>query len=151
MSDKRIASIAMTHGNTHRGKMFIDATVVGNLLAGAEVSDTAGREPGDLRLPALIEPFAEVGKVDWNHMHSVGSELPGANWEYPQARSERRREIEAEHELSTRGLPWTMGHHPRVPEAIRSSIAKYRLTKNKFAENGRAGLGCSTFAKPGGW
>jgi hypothetical protein len=41
---RRILSITMLSGETYRGKMFIDATYVGDLMAAAGVSYTVGRE-----------------------------------------------------------------------------------------------------------
>ncbi len=94
-------------------------------------------EAGDDRLPALIEPLAGPGsKVDWNNMHAVGSDLPGANWDYPEASYERRREIEHEHEIYIRGFLWTLAHSPRVPEAIRRKVSAYGLSKDEFTDNG---------------
>ena len=94
-------------------------------------------EAGDDRLPALIEPLAGTGsKVDWNNMHAVGSDLPGANWDYPEGSYERRREIEREHETYIRGFLWTLSHNPRVPEAIRQKVAAYGLSKDEFTDNG---------------
>lgn len=43
-SDKTIRSISMESGETYLGKMFIDATYEGDLLAAAGVSYTVGRE-----------------------------------------------------------------------------------------------------------
>jgi hypothetical protein len=242
MNGRRIESITTLSGKTYRGKMFIDATYVGDLMAAAGVSYTVGREPesqygeslagvrrgdtkprvhyrqgdkdhfikdvdpyvksgdptsgllpyvfriegltngqgdkkiqafnyrvclttdpklripiekpagyreldhelllrnfdaGDSRLPALIEPLAGPrSKVDWNNMHAVGSDLPGANWEYPEASYEHRREIEKEHETYIRGFLWTMANNPRVPEAIRKKTAAYGLPKDEFTDNG---------------
>ncbi len=242
MDGRRITSITTLSGKTYHGRMFIDATYVGDLMAAAGVSYTVGREPesqygenlagvrrgdtkprahytqgdkdhfvkevdpylkpgepasgllphihpgtgitngqgdrkiqaynyrvclttnpgnripinkpegyreiehelllrnfeaGDLRFPALVEPLAGKGqKVDWNNMHAVGSDLPGANWEYPEAGYERRREIEKSHEAYIRGFLWTMANHPRVPEAIRKRTASYGLPKDEFADNG---------------
>jgi hypothetical protein len=94
-------------------------------------------EAGDLRMPALIEPLAGKGqKVDWNNMHAIGSDFPGANWEYPEASYARRREIEMEHEAYIRGFLWTMANSPRVPEAIRQRTAAYGLPKDEFTDNG---------------
>lgn len=45
MNGKRIESITTLSGKTYRGKMFIDATYVGDLMAAAGVSYTVGREP----------------------------------------------------------------------------------------------------------
>ena len=242
MAGQRIAAITTLSGKTFRGRMFIDATYVGDLLAAAGVTYTVGREPesqygedmagvrrgdtqprvhytqrdkdhfikdvdpyvkagdpssgllpyvfrieglangqgdrkiqgynyrvclttdptlripiekpagyhaidhelllrnfeaGDDRLPALIEPLAGKGaKVDWNNMHAVGSDLPGANWDYPEASYARRREIEQEHETYIRGFLWTLSHSPRVPAAIRQKVSAYGLAKDEFTDNG---------------
>ena len=242
MDGKRITAITTLAGQTYRGRMFIDATYVGDLMAAAGVTYTVGREAelqygenmagvrrgdtqprvhytqrdkdhfikdvdpsvkrgdaasgllpyvfrgdglangqgdrkiqaynyrvclttdpalriplekpagyreidhelllrnfdaGDDRLPALVEPLAGRGaKVDWNNMHAIGSDLPGANWAYPEASYERRREIEREHETYIRGFLWTLGHNPRVPAAIRQKVAAYGLSKDEFTDNG---------------
>ncbi len=242
MNGKRIESITTLSGKTYQGKMFIDATYVGDLMAAAGVSYTVGREPesqygenlagvrrgdtkprvhytqgdkdhyikdvdpfikpgdpssgllpsmnrvegltngqgdrkiqaynyrvclttdpalripidkpagyheldhelllrnfdaGDTRLPALIEPLAGSGsKVDWNNMHAIGSDHPGANWEYPEASYEKRREIEKEHETYIRGFLWTLSNNERVPEAIRKRASTYGLPKDEFTNNG---------------
>lgn len=94
-------------------------------------------DAGDHRLPALIEPLAGAGsKVDWNHKNAVGSNYPGANWEYPEASYEKRREIERDHETYIRGLLWTLANHQRVPEAIRSEVSAYGLPTDEFPDNG---------------
>ncbi len=241
MEGKRITAITTLSGKTYHGKMFIDATYVGDLMAAAGVTHTVGREPesqygeslagvrrgdtkprvhyrqgdkdhfvkevdayvkpgdpasgllphihhiedikngqgdkkiqaynyrvclttdpanripiekpagyreidhelllrnfdaGDMRLPALIEPLADGKKVDWNNMHAVGSDYPGANWEYPEASYERRHEIEKTHETYIRGFLWTMSNNPRVPEKIRTPTATYGLPKDEFTDNG---------------
>jgi hypothetical protein len=242
MEGKRIQSITMLSGKRFHGKMFIDATYVGDLMAAAGVTYSVGREPesqygedlagvrrgdtnprvhytqkdkdhfvkevdpylqpgdpssgllphihqieglqngqgdkkiqaynyrvclttdpqnriplvkpagyreldhelllrnfeaGDMRLPALVEPLAGTGKkVDWNNMHAVGSDYAGANWDYPEASYERRREIEKEHETYIRGFLWTMANNPRVPEELRKKTAAYGLPKDEFIDNG---------------
>lgn len=242
MDGKRITAITTLSGKTYRGKMFIDATYVGDLMAAAGVTFTVGREPesqygedvagvrrgdtnprvhygqkdkdhftaqvdpyvkagdassgllphivdgkgfvngqgdrriqaynyrvcltsnpanripiekpegyreidhelllrnfdaGDPRLPALVEPLAGEGlKVDWNNMHAVGSDYVGANYEYPEASYERRREIERAHETYIRGFLWTMSNSPRVPQEIRDRTASYGLPKDEFTDNG---------------
>lgn len=242
MDGKRIKSITTLSGKTYHGRMFIDATYVGDMMAAAGVTYTVGREPesqygedmagvrrgdtnprvhygqkdkdhfikevdpyikpgdpasgllphinnipdlkngqgdkkiqaynyrvcltsdpanriplekpagyreidhelllrnfdaGDPRLPALVEPLAGPGKkVDWNNMHAVGSDYVGANYEYPEASYERRREIEKEHETYIRGFLWTMANSPRVPEKIRERTASYGLPKDEFTDNG---------------
>ena len=94
-------------------------------------------DAGDMRLPALVEPLAGPGqKVDWNNMHAVGSDYVDANWDYPEASYERRREIEKAHETYIRGFLWTMSNNPRVPERIRQRTASYGLPKDEFTDNG---------------
>jgi hypothetical protein len=44
MEGRRIAAITMESGETYRGKVFIDATYEGDLMAGAGVSYAVGRE-----------------------------------------------------------------------------------------------------------
>lgn len=242
MDGKRIASITTLSGRTYRGRMFIDATYVGDLMAAASVTYTVGREAesrygedlarvrrgdtkprrhytqgdkdhfiknvdpyvtpgdpnsgllptvfkidnltngqgdrkiqaynyrvclttdpklripierpagyraidhelllrnfeaGDHRVPGLIEPLAGSGsKVDWNSMHAVGSDYAGANWDYPEADYQRRREIEAAHQVYVRGFLWTLSHNPRVPVAIRRQVSAYGLPKDEFTDNG---------------
>jgi len=48
MEGKRITSITSLSGKSYPGKMFIDATYVGDLLAAAGVPYTVGREPESL-------------------------------------------------------------------------------------------------------
>ena len=45
MEGRRITAITTLSGKTYRGKIFIDATYVGDLMAAAGVSYTVGREP----------------------------------------------------------------------------------------------------------
>jgi len=92
---------------------------------------------GDERLPGLVEPLAgKASKVDWNSMHSVSTDLPTVNWEYPEASYERRREIEALYQTYTRGFLWTLSSHPRVPAAIREQASGYGLPADEFTDNG---------------
>ncbi len=93
-------------------------------------------DAGDHRLPALVEPLAGPGsKVDWNSKHAVGTDYVGANWDYPAASCERRREIEKAHEIYTRGFLWTLSTSPRVPATIRARVAAYGLPTDEFTTN----------------
>ncbi len=47
MNGQRIVSLTSLSGKTYRGKMFIDATYVGDLMAAASVTHTVGREAED--------------------------------------------------------------------------------------------------------
>jgi len=52
MDGRRIESITTLSGKTYRGKMFIDATYVGDLMAAAGVSYTVGRESESQLIPS---------------------------------------------------------------------------------------------------
>ena len=94
-------------------------------------------EAGDQRLPALIEPLAGAdSKVDWNSKDAIGSDYAGANWDYPEASYEKRRQIEKTHETYIRGFLWTLSNHPRVPSQLRSKVSAYGLPKDEFTDNG---------------
>ena len=68
--------------------------------------------------------------------HAVGSDYAGANWDYPEASYEKRREIEAAHQLYIRGFLWTLANSPRVPAEVRKSAASWGLCKDEFTDNG---------------
>ncbi len=93
-------------------------------------------EAGDHRFPALIGRLSGSGsKVDWNHKHAIGSDYAGANWDYPEAGYEKRREIEKAHELYIRGFLWTLANSPRVPQRVRKQAAEWGLCKDEFTDN----------------
>lgn len=48
MDGKRITALKMESGSIYKGKMFIDATYEGDILPGAKVTYTIGREPNAL-------------------------------------------------------------------------------------------------------
>ena len=48
LDGKRIVAIRMENGETYRGRIFIDATYEGDLMAGAGVSYTVGREGNEV-------------------------------------------------------------------------------------------------------
>lgn len=91
-------------------------------------------EAGDTRFPTLIHALPK-GKIDWNSMHAIGSDYVGANWDYPEASYERRREIEAAHQTYIRGHLWTLANSPRVPAEVRQKAAAYGLCKDEFTNN----------------
>jgi len=92
-------------------------------------------ESGDHRLPILIHKLPNR-KFDWNSMHAVGTDLPGASWAYPEAGHAERRRIAAEHALYAKGVMWTLAHHPRVPESIRRVVSKHGWCRDEFIATG---------------
>jgi hypothetical protein len=234
-SAARIVSIRMLNGQTYEGKMFIDASYEGDLMAAAGVSYHVGREamstydekwngvqtgvlhhrhhfgavskpispyvvPGDpssgvlpristqppgeygkgdkkvqaycfrmclTQVPENRVPFAkpegydpkqyelllrvfEAGwretfqkydpipnlKTDTNNHGPFSTDNIGMNWDYPEATYERRKEIVKEHEVYQKGLLYFMANDSRMPEDVRSEMAKWGLAKDEFKSTG---------------
>ena len=240
----RIVSVRTLSGRTFRGKMFVDATYEGDLLAAAGVSYVVGREanfvygetisgvqralsknhqfnkgvsayvkPGDpssgllpfveedtdapdgsgdkrvqaycfrscltddpsnripfakpanyrerdyellLRNLEAIDPktFEEKKNKPWEYWPWINSRMPnrktdtnnrtgfstdfvGQNWNWPEASYEERAKLLKAHLDYQRGLFWTLANNPRVPEPIRSEVAKWGTCRDEF----RDGLG----------
>lgn len=238
-TDGRISEIRMRSGEIYRGKMFIDATYEGDLLATANISYTIGREanakyketqngvntalkdttmtgypahnginhnfmdgvdpyvvkgdpdsgllprinpegPGeegagdrhvqaycfrmcltdhpDNRIPfakpdayneleyeLLLRNFeaGEEGfpwinsqmpnrKTDTNNRTGFSTDFIGQNYNYPEATYEEREKIIDAHRLYQQGLMWTLANHPRVPEHIRTEVARWGTSKDEF-------------------
>ncbi len=233
MEGDRIVSITTLSGNSYTGKMFIDATYEGDLMAAAGVTYHVGREattvyhekwngvqtgvlhhdhhfgkmnispyviPGDptsgvlphinpehpgeygagddkvqaycFRMcltndPGNLIPFAKpegynpkeyellarVFEKGWkgvfqkfdpipNHKTDTNNHGPfsldhiGANWDYPEASYEKRREIIAEHERYQKGWLYFVANDPRVPKPIQEKMRTWGLPKDEFKENG---------------
>ncbi len=68
MENGRIVSITTLSGKTYRGKMFIDATYEGDLMAAARVTYTIGREANDVYGETLngVQPPGEYHQFDRN-------------------------------------------------------------------------------------
>jgi len=94
-------------------------------------------EAGDGRFPGSFYKLeGGLQKIDFNQKEAVGSDYGGANWDYPEASYERRRQIEAEHKLYVQGFWWTLANSPRVPKKIRKQAASWGLSKDEFIDNG---------------
>ncbi len=231
---ERIVSITMLDGRTYQGRMFIDATYEGDLMAAAGVDYHVGREamstygeqwagvqtgvlhhrhhfgvlrtpispyviPGDPRsgvlpristespgaygsgdkkvqaycfrmcltqVPANRVPFPkpanydpaqyelllrifEAGwretfdkfdpipnlKTDTNNHGPFSTDNIGRNWDYPEANYARRREIVQEHVDYQQGWLYFIANDPRVPEDVRSEMAKWGLARDEFKDN----------------
>ena len=234
-SNGRITAITMLSGKTFAGKMFVDATYEGDLLAAAGVKYHVGREaastygekyngvqvgvlhhrhhfgvlktpidpyvtPGDKAsglLPRIsADPPGEYGAADhrvqaycyrmcltndarnrvpfpkpegydpkqyellvrvleagWreqfdkfdpipNHKTDTNNHGPfstdniGFSYDYPDATYERRKEILREHVVYQQGLMHFLANEPRVPEDVRTAVAKWGLARDEFTDNG---------------
>jgi hypothetical protein len=75
-------------------------------------------------------------KTDTNNHGPFSTDNIGMNYDYPEASYERRREIIREHEQYQQGLMYFIANDPRVPEDVRSEMAKWGLAKDEFVDNG---------------
>lgn len=66
----------------------------------------------------------------------LSTNLPGANWEYPEASYERRREIWNEHLTWAQGLVYFLANDAAVPERIRDEVTRWGLPKDEFVDTG---------------
>ena len=226
---RKIVGFRTLSGNVYRGRMFVDATYEGDLMAAAGVSYVVGREAnnvygetingverryscehqfkngvdpyvkkgdpasgllpglepdtheldgaGDSRLqaycfrmcltddPANRIPFAkpaayneldyelllrnfEAGekgmpwinsampnrKTDTNNRTGFSTDFIGRNWSYPEASYAEREQIARAHLNYQQGLMWTLANHPRVPEQVRSVVAKWGTCRDEFVD-----------------
>ncbi|QNK60071.1 FAD-dependent oxidoreductase [Paenibacillus sp. PAMC21692] len=74
-------------------------------------------------------------KTDSNNDKGFSTDFIGYNDEYPEASYAERETIAAAHERHQRGLIWTLQHHERVPQEIRSFYAPWGLPLDEFVEN----------------
>ncbi len=92
-------------------------------------------EAGDLRMP-FSPGMMPNHKTDTNNMGAFSTDFIGGNYDYPDAGYGQREVILKAHENYQKGLMWSLANHPRVPEAIRASMAKWGLAADEFVENG---------------
>ncbi len=75
-------------------------------------------------------------KTDTNNHGPFSTDHIGANFDYPEASYERRREILKDHETYQKGLMYFLANDPKVPEDVRNAVAKWGLPKDEFKDNG---------------
>ena len=75
-------------------------------------------------------------KTDTNNHGPFSFDHIGANYDYPEASYERRREIIADHERYQQGLLWFLAHDERVPADVRTRMQSWGLPKDEYGDNG---------------
>jgi hypothetical protein len=75
-------------------------------------------------------------KTDTNNHGPFSFDHIGANYDYPEASYERRREIIADHQRYQLGLLWFLTHDDRVPADIRTTMQTWGLPKDEYGDNG---------------
>lgn len=71
-------------------------------------------------------------KTDTNNHGAFSMDNIGMNYDYPEASYARRRAILKEHEHYQRGLLYFMANDPRMPDDVRTAMAKWGLAKDEF-------------------
>ena len=95
--EDRIVSITMLSGNTYKGKMFIDATYEGDLMAAAGVSYIVGREANSVynetldgvqtaravshQFEAFVDPYVTPGDPNSGLLPRIHGDSPGVDGE----------------------------------------------------------------------
>lgn len=78
-----------------------------------------------------------VGGAMPNHKRRWNtSNLPGGNWDYPEADWERRREIHQRHLDHALGFLWFLQHDEAVPEALQARARECGLARDEFTASG---------------
>jgi hypothetical protein len=75
-------------------------------------------------------------KTDTNNHGPFSFDHIGANYDYPEASYERRREIIEDHARYQQGLLWFLATDDRVPADIRTQMQTWGLPKDEYADNG---------------
>lgn len=74
-------------------------------------------------------------KTDTNNHGPFSTDNIGRNYDYPEATYARRKEIIQEHVDYQQGWLYFLANDPRVPEDVRSAMAKWGLAKDEFVDN----------------
>ncbi len=91
-------------------------------------------EAGDQRVPWYPVLVANR-KTDTNNNHAVSTDYIGMNYAYPEGDYATRARIRSEHLSYTKGLMWTLAHHPRVPPAVRRHFQRWGLARDEFTDH----------------
>jgi hypothetical protein len=75
-------------------------------------------------------------KTDVNNHGPMSFDFIGANYDYPVASYERRREIVREHQNYQQGWLYFIANDPRVPPDVQRRMRQWGLPKDEFADNG---------------
>ncbi len=74
-------------------------------------------------------------KTDTNNHGPFSTDNIGMNYDYPEASYKRRREIIKEHENYQKGLMYFLTNDEKVPEEVRTEMAKWGLAADEFVDN----------------
>ena len=86
----------------------------------------------DLRWFSKHDPLPH-DKWDFNTA-TFGGNLPGANWGWPEASYDQRKQIAQRLENYHRGLFHFLRTDPRVPQKVRNDVSRFGLPKDEFTD-----------------
>ena len=92
-------------------------------------------EAGDRRVP-WHPVWMPNRKTDTNNNFAISLDALGLSWRWPEAGWEERERIFADHLAYTEGLLWTLAHHPRMPQEVRTAMQRFGLTRDEFVATG---------------
>ena len=72
-------------------------------------------------------------KTDTNNRTGFSTDFIGQNYSYTEASYSEREEIREAHRNYQKGLMWTLANHNRIPEKIRTEVARWGTCKDEFA------------------
>ena len=75
-------------------------------------------------------------KTDTNNHGPFSTDYIGANYDYPEASYERRKEIIEDHKNYQQGLMYFLANDPRVPEEVQNKMNEWGLAGDEFTDNG---------------
>ncbi|MGC3966853.1 MAG: FAD-dependent oxidoreductase [Pirellulales bacterium] len=104
--------------------------IVARFIAGCQ----AMGDDVDLRWFSKYDPLPNE-KWDFNTA-TFGGNLPGMNWDWPEAGHERRAELAKLHEDCHRGLLHFLANDERVPSKVREEMRRFGLPRDEFQDNG---------------
>ena len=73
-------------------------------------------------------------KTDTNNRTGFSTDFVGQNWAWPEATYEERAKLLKAHLDYQMGLMWTLANNPRVPEPIRTEVARWGTCKDEFLD-----------------
>jgi hypothetical protein len=76
------------------------------------------------------------GKTDTNNNGPFSTDHIGANWDYPEAKFQKRKEIWQDHIDYQQGFLWFLANDPRVPKALQAEMNTWGLAKDEFKDTG---------------
>ncbi len=72
-------------------------------------------------------------KTDTNNRTGFSTDFIGQNYRYAEASYSEREGIREAHRNYQKGLMWTLANHNRIPEKIRTEVARWGTCKDEFA------------------